>query len=144
MSAIASANTDQSVWVDYVADWRHAPMAFWVHQPVNDPDWRGATRYDPPAPLAVPHRGYPLLCIQIGDVTLQFSSRAQLSECVRVLSLVPLPTSARLSQLRDGKMGPNTHWLSRLPAKLKSKKGRALVVKRLEQVLAAGALPFSD
>ena len=135
---------DQTVSVEYVADWRHAPMAYWVHRPVNDPNWRGATLYDPPAPLPVPHRGYALLCVQFGEVTLQFSSRAQLCECIRVLSTVPLPSSSRLTALRDGKMGPNTHWLSRLPAKLKAPKARAQVVRRLQQVLTGAALPFSD
>jgi hypothetical protein len=86
---------------------------------------------------------------------LAFSAPAQLDEAVRVLSMTPLPTTRRLSQARQALSpgaaatpratrerarvahGPNSHWLSRLPAALKSTKGRLRVVAALRDARAA-------
>jgi len=46
----------------------------------------------------------------------------------------PLPTSRQLSRKRELPVGPNSHWLSRLPVKLKAPKERAKLVSRLEAV----------
>jgi len=47
--------------------------------------------------------------------------------------MVPLPTTRRLSALRGEALGPNSHWLSRLPASIKSPKARVRLVKVLKQ-----------
>lgn len=118
-------------WIEYVDDWRNAPMAYWVHVEQDGAHWRAATRYVPPAPSPVPHKGFRLLCVEIGDTVLHFSSEAQLAECIGVLSMKPLPTTRALSARRGTSLGPNGHWLSRLPAKLKSPRMRERVVAKL-------------
>jgi hypothetical protein len=120
-------------WIEYVSDWRSVPMAYWVHVEQDGKHWRSAERFLPAAPVAVPHKGYAVLCVQLGDTVLRFSSAAQLAECIRVLSMKPLPTSRRLSVQRGSGHGPNSHWLSRLPASIKGPKQRAHVVEVLRQ-----------
>ena len=123
-------------WVEYVEDWRSLPMAYWVHIEQGGGQWRTSEQYDPPAPKAVAHKGYPVLCIEFEDVVLRFSSQEQISEFVRVLSLKPLPTTRRLSEMRGADAGPNGHWLSRLPASLKAPKKRSRVVQAIARLLA--------
>ncbi len=110
--------------------WHTAPMAYWVHIPV--PGEPGV--YDPPAPVAIPHRGYVVLRIQFDSHELQFSSMAQLDHFMDVLSRKPLPTSRQLSVQRGRPVGPNSHWLSRLPANVKSPRRRALLLKALHTI----------
>ncbi len=128
-------------WMEYASDWRSAPMAYWVHVEQDGEHWRTAERFLPAAPTAVPHRGFPVLCVQFGQLVLRFSSEAQLLECIRVLSLTPLPSSRRLSALRGTGHGPNSHWLSRLPASVKTPKQRARLLELLRRCRfgAAGA-----
>jgi hypothetical protein len=124
-------------WVEYVADWRNEVMAYWVHVEQDQNSWRDSLLFDPPAPRIVPHRGYPVLCVESGGMVFRFSSVAQLAECMRVLSLTPLPTSARLCVVRAGVKGsgPNSHWLSRLPGRIKAPSTRSRVVDDLDEVL---------
>lgn len=123
-------------WIEYAPDWRWAPMAYWVHIEQGTGPWKDAERYLPEAPPFVPHKGYAVICVEFEGVVLRFSSRAQLEECIRILALKPLPTSRRLSALRGHDAGPNGHWLSRLPASIKSPRARAKVVESLVQVLS--------
>src|SRR5262249_8649355 len=95
--------------------------------------WARSKNFDPPAPAKVPHKGYPVLCVDAGGVVLRFSSEAQLTECIRVLSMKPLPSSLRLSPNRGTGARPKGHWLSRLPAKIKAPKRREKVVAGLRQ-----------
>lgn len=108
-------------------DWRRAPLAFWVHIPVAGDD----VAFDPPAPALVPHKGYPFLHVPFGSHDLLFSSGAQLAHCIEVLSSKPLPTSRQLSSRRGLPVGPNGHWLSRLPAALKAPRHREKLVETL-------------
>jgi hypothetical protein len=109
-------------------DWRTAPMAFWVHVPGP------AGAYAPPAPMHIPHHGYPFLHVEVGDIDLQFSAMPQLDRFIDVIARQPLPTSRQLSALRDASAGPNSHWLSRLPARLKSPKRRAVLAQELRAI----------
>lgn len=111
-------------------DWRTAPLAFWVHVPVGGSD----TECVPSAPVEVLHEGFIVLHVDAIDVDLQFSSLAQLDHFIEVMSAKPLPTSRQLSEKRGLPIGPNGHWLSRLPAKLKAPKERAKLVRRLRAV----------
>ena len=111
-------------------DWQTAPLAFWVHVPVAGPD----TEYVPSAPVEVLHKGFMVLHVEAADVDLQFSSLAQLDHFIEVMTAKPLPTSRQLSRMRELPVGPNSHWLSRLPAKLKAPKDRAKLVCRLQAV----------
>ncbi|CAG0983764.1 hypothetical protein BURK2_01993 [Burkholderiales bacterium] len=109
-------------------DWRAAPMAFWVHVPT------GAVpgEFEPAAPPKIPRRGYPFLRFEFREHELVFSSPAQLQHCIEVLAKNPLPTSRQLSAERGTSVGPNGHWLSRLPAELKSPRTRGILVRDLE------------
>ncbi|MFT3805454.1 hypothetical protein [Arenimonas sp.] len=118
-------------WIEHAPDWRNEPLAYWVHVEQGPGHWRAATEYAPPAPKPDGKKGYRVLCVEAGDVVLRFSSDAQLAEFVRVLSQKPLPTSLRLSRQRGPSVGPNGHWLSRLPARLKSPKARIRLVSQL-------------
>jgi hypothetical protein len=75
-----------------------------------------------------------ILHVDAADVDLQFSSLAQLDHFIEVMEAKPLPTSRQLSKKRELPVGPNSHWLSRLPAKLKAPKERTKLVSRLRAV----------
>lgn len=110
--------------------WRAAPLAYWVHVPV--PGEAGAWR--PPAPNHVPHRGYVFLHVEVGKMDLEFSALAQLDHFIDVMDARLLPTSRQLSILRAAPIGPNGHWLSRLPACLKAPRQRQRLVKELRRI----------
>lgn len=111
----------------FAAQWHTTPMAYWVHLPVAG----ALDRFDPPAPKLVPHHGYPLLWVCFVGHELVFSAPAQLAHFIEVLARKPLPTSRQLSALRGPNVGPNGHWLSRLPAALKAPRARTRLVKDL-------------
>lgn len=113
-------------------------MAFWVHVEQGEGPWYRAEHFLPAAPTPLPRRGYAILCVEFSATVLRFSSAAQLAECIRVLSLRPLPLTRRLAQLRGRSAGPNSHWLSRVPASLKTPKARARLVAVLQGLATAG------
>lgn len=121
-------------------DWRTAPVAFWVHVPVPGT----ANTCEPPAPVATPHLGYAFLHVDFESHELQFSALAQLDHFIEVLSRKPLPTSKQLSSRRGLPVGPNGHWLSRLPAELKSPRKREKLVQVLGVIRAEVAGPWSN
>lgn len=106
-------------------------MAFWVHRSHRN---GRTTIFDPPAPPQIGRKGFAVLCVESARFVFRFSSLEQLDECVRVLSLKPLPTSRQLSLQRGASVGPNSHWLSRLPASVKTPKMRTRSVEDLIQV----------
>jgi hypothetical protein len=113
----------------YQPDWRSAPVAFWVHRAVE-----GSESFDPPAPAVVAHKGFAFLHVEFDTAELLFSAPAQLDHFIDVLSQKPLPTSRTLSSQRGLPVGPNGHWLSRLPAALKSPRTRVRLVEALRDV----------
>jgi hypothetical protein len=119
--------------------WRSAPMAFWVHVPIPET----ADAFDPPAPQAAPRLGYAVLHVAFGSHELRFSALAQLDHMIEVLSRKPLPTSRQLSSRRGTSAGPNGHWLSRLPARLKSPRQRGQLVRALQEIRAQVASSWS-
>ncbi len=116
----------------FAKDWHTLPMAYWVHVPVADRP--GA--FEPPAPAHVYHHGYPLLWVLFDGHELVFSAPAQLAHMIEVLARKPLPSSRQLSAQRGPNVGPNGHWLSRLPAALKAPKARAKLVADLRALQA--------
>lgn len=110
--------------------WLHAPLAYWVHVPLQNQ----ADKWEPPAPPIVLHKGYAFLHVVFEKHELVFSSPAQLDHCIAILSAKPLPTSRYLSSLRGNNVGPNGHWLSRLPVNLKSPRKRKNLVCVLSDV----------
>lgn len=120
-------------------DWRTAPLAFWVHVPTGE----ATSDYLPPAPKVVLHKGFRVLHVEIDNVDLQFSSLAQLNHFIEVIEAIPRPTSLQLSRKRASTVGPNGHWLSRLPAKLKAPKAKEKLVISLKSVRDQ-LLPLGD
>lgn len=118
-------------------DWRWAPLAYWVHVPLGGAVWYGKTapETDPPAPEPIPHRGFPVLHVEVASTVLAFSSTAQLDHFIAVMSTKPLPTSRQLAIKRDTQL-LNKHWLSRLPAELKGPRHREKLVRILQAVRA--------
>jgi hypothetical protein len=129
-------------WIEHTDNWQSAPMAYWVHVQRGDAPWYLSTEFDPPAPEIEGKLGYAVLCVESCGMTFRFTSRAQLDACIKTLSTKPLPTAMRLAALRGGAAGPNGHWLSRLPASVKSPKGRQQAVADLVEV-ARGLAPNS-
>ena len=84
-------------------DWRTAPVAFWVHVPLDEAN----QEFLPSAPVAVQHKGYAFLHVEVGEVDLQFSSLAQLHHFIEVMDSTPLPTSTQLSRRWGALVGPN-------------------------------------
>lgn len=123
-------------WFEFASDWRVYPGAYWAHKNKNGAFWIYATAFEPPAPKPVPHKGYRVLCVQSKGFVFRFSSPEQLTDCIRVLSMKPLPTTRRLSAIHGGGHGPNSHWLSRLPASVKSPKARTAAVSALRAAVA--------
>jgi hypothetical protein len=120
----------------YQPDWRTAPVAFWVHRLVD-----GSDVFDPPVPSAIPHQGFAFLHVEFDSAELVFSAPAQLEHFIDVLSKKPLPTSRALSLQRGLPVGPNGHWLSRLPAQLKSPRARVRLVESLKAIRASVIAP---
>ena len=108
-------------------------MAYWVHVQSGEEPWYRATEFNPPAPEMDSKLGYPVLCVESCGMIFRFTSREQLDICIKTLCTKPLPSSRRLSMLRGG-AGPNGHWLSRLPASVKSPKGRQQAIADLTEV----------
>lgn len=108
-------------------------MAYWIHVQKSGESWYRATEFDPPAPEPEGRLGYRVLCVESCGMTFWFTSKEQLAACIKTLSTKPLPSTWRLARLRGG-AGPNGHWLSRLPASVKSSKGRQRVVADLGDV----------
>jgi hypothetical protein len=107
-------------WIEYRQSWTHQPMTFWVHVEADGKPWHEAQRFEPPAPKPVPGRGWPLFFVELDDFTFRFASLDELDVCVATLSQKALPTTRRLSADRGARIGPKSHWLSRLPKGTKS------------------------
>ena len=120
--------------IKYTAQWTPSPVSFWVHRPVDAEHWANATQFDPPIPRGVPGKGWPALEVELDGVCLRFASLVELEHVMDVLSRNPLPTTRRLAQVSGTARGPNSHWLSRLPAKAKPKKFRQKLVAYLAGV----------
>lgn len=120
--------------------WKMPPisvMTYWVHKPLDGESLNTATVFDPPRPGPVPGEGWPVLMVEIDGVELVFTSLAELDTYVEVMSRQPLPTTMALS--RERPIGPNTHWLSRMPKKAKSTKHRDKAIKYLREIRGAFA-----
>ena len=78
------------------------------------------------------------------EYSLQFSAPAQLDHFIEVLASKPLPTSRQLSSRRGLPVGPNGHWLSRLPARLKATRKRAKLVHALQSLRAILPSPWPN
>jgi hypothetical protein len=135
--ALGAVKKTPRFWIEHTESWRNAPMAFWVHLEKGKEPWYSATDFDPPAPLPDGKLGYRVLCVESQKMVFRFTSLDQLNTCIQTLSQKPLPSTKRLAAQRNAQVGPNSHWLSSLPANVKSAKGRTKVVQDLSSVVHA-------
>ena len=125
-------------WVEFHNEPPMSPMSFWVHRPVGRFQvWMDATEFDPPMPRRVPGRGYPCFFVEFNGFIFTFASLDELQACIGTLEQRLLPRTIDLSAERGTINGPNSHWLSRLPAKVKAWKYRQKAVAYLRVALAA-------
>ena len=123
--------------IEYTKEFYPSPLSFWVHKALEDKSWFHATKYNPALPKAIPCKGYPVLFVDVSGVELWFSSVQEVEHFLAVISQKNLPSSRQLSQKQDQIDGPNRHWLSRLPGKLKSWKKREKLIPIIEAGLQA-------
>lgn len=120
--------------VEYIPDWRKSPMAYWVHIETDSKPWYLSKEFKPPAPKKLNGLGYPQLTIAFDGHVFIFTSEEQLEQFIKIMGTKLLPSSLELSGKRSGVMGPNRHWLSRLPSKTKSWKYRAKLIEYCKKI----------
>jgi len=120
----------------YHINQKKSPVSYWVHKEVREKQipYDLCREYRPPFPLKDPLRGWPYLRVSASGFDFEFASLHELNHCINILGKKLLPTTQSLSHERGSGKGPNSHWLSRLPAKLKSWKKREKIVSVLRQV----------
>ena len=123
-------------WIEYQESQPKCPMTFWVHRETDNKPWYEALEFDPPRQTAVPGKGYPVFNVEIDGFTFTFASLAEARVCIDTLGQKLLPRTIDLSRKRGSTAGPNSHWLSKLPAKVKSWRYREMAVAYLGKALA--------
>lgn len=119
-------------WIEYTKRREEYPLSYWVHKPIDSSVWIDAKKFSPPMPERIVGKGFPVFAVSINSFTFAFGSLYELEECVRVLSRKALPRPSSLAQARVDSAGmANSHWLSRLPAWVKTWKYREKAVKAL-------------
>jgi hypothetical protein len=118
----------------------YGPMSYWVHRAPAGKVWAYSKVFDPPMEPGVPGKGFPLILVTYGDFTFVFASRAELATAIDVLGRKVLPTTLQLTEARydqavEGRIGPNQHWLSRLPGEVLPWRYREPAVKYLRRAL---------
>ena len=125
-------------------DYYATPMSFWVHIPLDGEVWRDAKQFAPPLPKAVPGKGFPLLLIRFLGVELEFASVEEAEHFWEVIAQKHLRSTRELSRKRTEDYGPNRHWLSRLPSKLKPWKQREKLIPILQEGIVGLRSAYQD
>ena len=112
-------------WIEFEETRPSCPMTFWVHRVVDDAPWHEAQEFDPPRQPVVPGRGYPVFKVECDGFTFEFASLCEIRACIETLA----------QKERGTAKGPNSHWVSRLPASVKSWKYREKAVAYLGEAL---------
>ena len=105
--------------IAFVKEYTPSPLSFWVHRHLDHEVWSQATEFEPNLPKAIPSKGYPVLFVNAFGTELKFSSVEEVEHFLQVISMKHMPSSLQLTRQRGAAYGPNRHWLSRLPSKLK-------------------------
>ena len=114
-------------WIEYTEQWTHGPMTYWVHVE-SVPG-----KFDPPAPVLVAGKGYPVYYVEVDGFTFQFASLDEIRLCIEVLGKKLLPNTIRLAQQRG--VDPDEHWLRKMPDDTKPWRYREKAVKYLAKAL---------
>ncbi len=122
-------------WIEYNETRPVLSMTFWVHRKVAGKPWFETEEFDPPRQKAVPLKGYPVFKVEFNGFTFEFTSFAEIQVCIKPLQEKLLPWTIDLSYKHGTGTEPNSHWLSRLPADVKSWKYREKAVEYLKETL---------
>jgi len=94
--------------------------------------WINAKLFKPELPTAIVSKGFPMLIIDALGHELRFSSIEEIEHFLEVIKQKNMPTASQLVSKRPKSIGLNSHWLSRLPAKLKPWRNRQKYIKTVE------------
>jgi len=116
-----------------------SPVSYWVHCDAENSGlaYQQNTVFRPPFPNKDPVKGYPSLVVKVHGFEFRFASKLEIEHCIDVLKQKNLKTTHQLSAMRASDIGPNTHWLSRLPSRLKSWKKREKLVSAFIKTMDA-------
>lgn len=120
--------------IEYASDWKASPMAYWVHIETDSKPWYLSQEFEPPAPKRLRGLGFAKLTIEFGGYSFIFTSEEQLNEFIEIMGNKLLPSSMELSNKRNGSQGANSHWISRLPGKIKPWKYREKLVEYCKKI----------
>ena len=123
--------------IEYRPCFTATPMSFWVHKHLDHEVWLYASEFEPPLPKPIPCKGYPFLIVSVPGTELMFASVEEVEHFLEVMRQKNLPTTYQLSLQRIDNHGPNSHWLSRLPAALKPWSKRVRMMPVVEKALVA-------
>lgn len=118
---------------------RKTPISYWVHKGIGE-DVKGYSQcdeFDPPFPKKHVLEGYPFLTVTVLGFEIEFASSLEIAHFLSVMEQRNLPTTNYLSSLRGNGYGPNNHWLSRFPSKLKSWAKREKIIAAVQKAKAS-------
>lgn len=127
-----------SKWkLEYNATRIATPISYWVHKGLGEDEkpYNSCTEFSPPFPKKDVMKGYPRLMVTVLSFKIQFASKYEVEHFLSVMKQKNLPTTMSLSNKRDRHYGPNTHWLSRFPAHLKSWKKREIIISAVSKAM---------
>ncbi|MGV2874207.1 hypothetical protein [Colwellia sp. E150_009] len=121
--------------VEFNSEFTVTPISYWVHVNLDNDIWSYANKFEPPFPKPIPCKGFPLLVVNVLGVQLEFASVHEVLHFIDVIGQRNMPSTIELSRKRSDGYGPNRHWLSRLPAKLKPWSKREKLIPVIEAAL---------
>ena len=124
-------------WIEYVSQPTRSPMTYWVHQA------RGSAAAENVAPRPIENfgqprvvgKGYALFNVEFNGLHLVFATLREIEVCIAVLEQKHLPRTIDLARQHGSGHGPNSHWLSRLPARVKPWRYRSRLTTYLKRAL---------
>ncbi len=129
--------------IEYTETYTATPMSFWVHKHLDHEIWSYAKEFDPSLPNAIPCKGYPVLVVNALGVELKFASIVEAEHFLDVISQKNMPSTQQLSHERNEKFGPNRHWLSRLPSRIKPWSKREKIIPLIKYGIAGFKAVYS-
>jgi hypothetical protein len=87
--------------------------------------------WEPPLPKAVPGKGYAYYFVEVGDFTFEFASLEEIDVCISVLEQKHLPSTDK--ETETARMGPGSHWLNKLPSRVRPWRYREKAVEYLRK-----------
>lgn len=118
--------------ITFKALYPETPLTFWVQIQKLEGGAFDVNSFEPPLSKVIGGKGFSELKVNFLGVDFRFSSVHELAHFISVMEKRNLPTTMSLSLKRNAGIGPNGHWLSRLPSRLKPWRQRVRLVKLLK------------